>query len=99
MNFKSIRSSFMMFENCRFHQSSILFTLKCKNDFSFYEYARGKLFPPVDADAGVDKGEEESAKVSIEGNAKESDADDSDNEVDAKKKPKKEKVGFRDRKV
>lgn len=53
----------------------------------------------MDADAGVNHAEEEQSKVSIENNADESDATDGGNDVDSKKKPKKEKVGFRDRKV
>ncbi|XP_037024825.1 calcium uptake protein 1 homolog, mitochondrial isoform X2 [Bradysia coprophila] len=69
-------------------------------DWKFmYEYARDKIFPPIDADAGVHNAEKEGAKVSIESNEKESDGDDSGNEVDSKKKQKKEKIGFRDRKI
>lgn len=54
--------------------------------------------PPVDADVGVHRTEDENAKTSIESNAEDSD-DDSATDVDSKKKPKKEKIGFRDRKV
>lgn len=57
------------------------------------------VFPPVDADAGVNNAEKGSSKISIENNAEESDATDSGSDVEAKKKPKKEKIGFRDRKV
>ncbi len=58
------------------------------------------IVPPVDADAGVDKNVDEgAAKVSIENDAKDSDTVDGESDVDAKKKPKKEKIGFRDRKV
>lgn len=55
----------------------------------------------MDADAGVEHAEPEadSSKGSIENNAKESLDSDGATEVDAKKKPKKEKIGFRDRKV
>lgn len=54
----------------------------------------------MDADAGVRNPEEEDTKSSIENKANDSDATDSgDSDVDAKKKPKKEKIGFRDRKV
>lgn len=53
----------------------------------------------MDADAGVDKAEDGTSKVSIENITEESDATDSGSDVDSKKKPKKEKIGFRDRKV
>lgn len=51
----------------------------------------------MDADAGVDTAEEATSKVSIV--EEESEATDSGSDVDTKKKAKKEKIGFRDRKV
>lgn len=67
-----------------------------KYGFSLWKVA----FPPVDADAGVNSEAEGGSKVSIENEAKDSDTtDDSSSDVDSKKKPKKEKIGFRDRKV
>lgn len=63
--------------------------------FSLWEL----VFPPVDADAGVNKKAEEKSNVSVENKANDSDTNDSSSDVDSKKKAKKEKIGFRDRKV
>lgn len=67
--------------------------------FFFFSRLKRKFFPPVDADSGV------KAAENIPEPKEESDdeisSDESNTDVDEqlKKKPKKEKVGFRDRKV
>lgn len=65
------------------------------NHFSLWE----KVFPPVDADVGVNQPEEAESKVSIENATDKAEPTESGSDVDSKKKPKKEKIGFRDRKV
>lgn len=73
-----------------------LFTLQ----YLSYHYSLWqKVFPPVDADVGVNQPEEADTKVSIEDTTDDSKTTESSSDVDSKKKPKKEKIGFRDRKV
>ena len=64
------------------------------------------IFPPVDADVGTSGPQAESSKVKTDGDS-DSDKSDSDTDSEAedleaaqpKKKFRKEKIGFRDRKV
>lgn len=64
-----------------------------------WKLGRYYVFPPVDADAGINPTEGGGAKVSTEKDEEKSDDTDSGTDVESKKKPKKEKIGFRDRKV
>lgn len=72
----------------------MIYLLTVQYNFSLWK----KLFPSVDADAGVNQREEGASKVSIESKVDESQTTDNSSDVE-KKKPKKEKIGFRDRKV